>query len=260
MKSVLRLVRPCVDDERAGSPVEHAEQRHFGGLARSGNAQIRPLLGPRMGEIGMRQRFRLVPEQEHDVTRFRLRLQERAPHAAARGGTAVLSECDAPAERPFLRSTTDKREGEIGHPVRLSISPARRGKVQFVRSASGADSRSSATDKAASAFTGAAPGGGRVFRADTPPRMKSLRHRRTVSSRTPKACAIRPLVHPAKVSKIARARSASARSRDPLNSLRARFSSSLAWSRDLPPIIHLQNLTTTGKHNLFPLASLQKLA
>jgi hypothetical protein len=44
-----------VDDERAGSPVEHAEQRHFGGLARGGNAQIRTLLRPRVGEIGMRQ-------------------------------------------------------------------------------------------------------------------------------------------------------------------------------------------------------------
>jgi hypothetical protein len=159
-----------------------------------------------------------------------------------------------------LRSTTDKREDEIRSPVRLSISLANRGKVQFVRSASGADSRSSATDSAASAFTGAAPGGLRVFRADTPPRMKSLRHKRTVSSRTPKACAIRPLVHPAKVKMIARARSASARSGDVLNATRARFSSSLAWSRDSPPIIHLQNLTKAGKHNLFPLARLQKLA
>jgi hypothetical protein len=86
--------------------------------------------------------------------------------------------------------------------------------------------------------------------------MKSLRHKRTVSSRTPKACAIRPLVHPAKVKMIARARSASARSGDVLNATRARFSSSLAWSRDLPPIIHLQNLTRAEKHNLFPLARL----
>jgi hypothetical protein len=55
---------------------------------------------------------------------------------------------------------------------------------------------------------------------------------------------------------IARARSASARSGDVLNATRARFSSSRAWSRDLPPIIHLQNLTRAEKHNLFPLARL----
>jgi hypothetical protein len=90
--------------------------------------------------------------------------------------------------------------------------------------------------------------------------MKPLRHKRTVSWRTPKACAIRPLVHPDKVKMIARARSASARSRDSLNSLRARFSSSLALTGDLPPMIHLQNLTRAGKHNLFPLPRLQKLA
>jgi hypothetical protein len=91
--------------------------------------------------------------------------------------------------------------------------------------------------------------------------MKSLRHKRAVFSRTPKACAIRPLVHSAKVSRIARSRSASARSRDALNATRARFSSSLALTRDLPPIIHLQNLTRRArKHTLFPLAKLPKLA
>lgn len=52
-----------------------------------------------------------------------------------------------------------------------------------------------------------------AFSASTPPFMKSLRRSRTVSSRTPKASAIRPLVQPLSVSNTARARSASALAR-----------------------------------------------
>ena len=43
------------------------------------------------------------------------------------------------------------------------------------------------------------------FRASIPPVIKALRQNRTVSSRTPKASAIWPLVQPDRVSKIARA-------------------------------------------------------
>ena len=50
--------------------------------------------------------------------------------------------------------------------------------------------------------------------ASTPPRANSLRQRRTVSSRTLKASAMRGLVHPDNVSNIARARSASPRPRE----------------------------------------------
>src|SRR5271168_3689149 len=45
------------------------------------------------------------------------------------------------------------------------------------------------TRKAASLFTGAGPGATLAFSAATPPFMKSLRQRRTVSSRTPNASA-----------------------------------------------------------------------
>jgi hypothetical protein len=53
-----------------------------------------------------------------------------------------------------------------------------------------------------------------VFSAATPPAVKSLRHRRTVSSRTPNASAILELVQPASVKSTALARSASPRSRE----------------------------------------------
>ena len=84
-------------------------------------------------------------------------------------------------------------------PSRLAISSARRAKVQFIRFATGAERSGVATLSAASAFTGAGPGATLALSAALPPLMKSLRHNRTVSSRTPKASAIRALVQPASV-------------------------------------------------------------
>jgi hypothetical protein len=72
-------------------------------------------------------------------------------------------------------------------PARLSISSARRGSVQFGRSATGPDKTSWATSRARSALTGAGPGATDFFSASMPPVMKALRQTRTVSSRTPKA-------------------------------------------------------------------------
>ena len=86
--------------------------------------------------------------------------------------------------------------------------------VQFGRSATGASSNGVTTRNAAALFTGAGPGATVALSAATPSRMKSLRHSRTVSSRTPKASAMRGLVQPDSVSSTARARSASPRSRD----------------------------------------------
>src|SRR5215208_5204538 len=57
-------------DELAPRPVEHAEHRHFGALARGRNAQVGPFLGPDMRQIGMGEGFGLVAEQEHDVARL----------------------------------------------------------------------------------------------------------------------------------------------------------------------------------------------
>ena len=86
-------------------------------------------------------------------------------------------------------------------PERLSISSAKRGSVQFGRSATGADRTSSATASARSALTGAGPGATDFFSASMPPVVKALRQKRTVSSRTPKASAIWLLVQPERVSK-----------------------------------------------------------
>ena len=123
-------------------------------------------------------------------------------------------------------------------PSRASISARRRAIVQFGRSATGSSSNGVITRNAASLFTGAGPGAMLAFSASTPPRPKSLRQSRTVSSRTPNASAIRGLVQPDSVSRTARARSASPRSRDPASAAKADRCSSLAATGDLPPMPH----------------------
>ena len=72
--------------------------------------------------------------------------------------------------------------------------------VQLRRSATGSSNRGVITRKAASLFIGAGTGAALAFSVATPPFMKSLRQRRTVSSRTPNASDIRRLVQPASVS------------------------------------------------------------
>ena len=119
-------------------------------------------------------------------------------------------------------------------PSRASISTCSRGIVQLRRSATGCSSKGVTTRKAASLFTAAGPGATLAFSAATPPRMKSLRHRRTVSSRTPNASAIRGLVQPASVGSIARALSASPRSREPARTVSVNRCSSVAVSREIP--------------------------
>jgi len=112
------------------------------------------------------------------------------------------------------------------------------------------------TRKAASLFTGAGPGATLAFSASTPPRTKSLRHRRTVSSRTPNASAIRGLVQPASVNSTARALSASPRSRDSARLRNATLCSSLAANKDLPAmfspsrIIAFRNPANRSQHLL----------
>ena len=81
--------------------------------------------------------------------------------------------------------------------------------------------KGAAMRKAASLFTGGGPGAMLAFSAATPPAVKSLRQRGTVSSRTPNASAILGLVQPARVSSTARARSASPRPRELARAKRA---------------------------------------
>jgi hypothetical protein len=94
-------------------------------------------------------------------------------------------------------------------PSRASISARMRAIVQFGRLATGSSSNGVTARKAVSLFTGGGPGATLAFSASVPPRLKSLRHSRTVSSRTLNASAMRGLVQPDSVSRMARALSAS---------------------------------------------------
>ena len=95
-----------------------------------------------------------------------------------------------------------------------------------------------------------------AFSAVTPPAVKSLRHRRTVSSRTPNASAILELVQPASVKSTARARSASPRSRESPRAKRPARCSSLAVTGDFPAMPSTLRISTGSKpQKTYPLVS-----
>jgi hypothetical protein len=253
-----------VDDEPASGVIERSHHRDLLGLTGRWNAQIGATLGPSSGQIGMGQGLALVDEEQHDVAGLRLRLAQRQPEADAVDGIGVLAALQAmsrstPAEF-FLRSTLDRRDFEMVTPSRASISPMRRASVQLGRSATGASSNGAATLSAASALTGAGPDAGFVLSASTPPRAKSLRHWRTVSSRTPNASAMRGLVQPDSVSNKARARSASPRSRETESRRNSAFCSSLATTGDFPAMSYPRESTRKRNHSQHPLASQRKPA
>ncbi len=138
----------------------------------------------------------------------------------------------------FVQRLGRSCERLIWTPSRSAISAARsRAIVQLRRSATGASSNGVATRNAASLFTGAGPAATLARSALAPSRMKSLRHRRTVSSRTPNASAMRGLVQPASVSNHGTRRSASPRSREPASAVSAARWSSVAEIGDRPVIV-----------------------
>jgi hypothetical protein len=251
MKSALRLVRLVVTirslSAKSSAPIM-ATLRAWPGasmrsstprLARRFDAQLDAAPGPGVGEIGMRQRFRLVGEQQNDIAGVRLLLQQTQPQAGAIDGIGVLAPFQRvprspPAKAPFLRITTLSRDFEIRSPVRVSISSCSRGSVQLGRSAIGADSTAETTESAARAFTGSGPGALRARRPETPLQPNVQRQWRTLSGLTANASAIRKLDHPASDSKSARARSASSRSDERARACSSSRSSVVASTRGRP--------------------------
>src|SRR5271157_4075242 len=236
------LGRAGMDAELARDVIERPQHRDLLGLARRRHTQVRPRLRPGAGEIGMRQRLALIAVEKNDVARFglpfaQLQAQAHPFHLAFRLASLQRVPRPPPAEL-FFRKALDSCERLMHTPSRASISARRRGIVQLRRSATGSSSKGVATRKAASLFIGGGPGAMLAFSAATPPAVKSLRQRRTVSSRTPNASAILGLVQPVSVSSTARARSASPRSREPARAARAARCSSLAITGDFPAIPH----------------------
>ena len=195
----------------------------------------------------MGQRLALVAVEKNDVAGLglllaQLQAQAYAVHLAFRLTSLQRVPRPPPAEL-FFRKALDSCERLMRMPSRTSISARRRGIVQLRRSATGSSSKGATTRKAASLFTGGGPGAMLAFSAVTPPAAKALRHRRTVSSRTPNASAILGLVQPASVKSTARARSASPRSREPARAERAARCSSLATTGDFPAMPHTMQIS-----------------
>ncbi len=234
------LGRAGMDDELAGEVIERAKHCHLLGLSRRRHAQVGAGLRPRSGKIGMRQRLALVAVEQHDVAGCGLLLAQVQAQADAihlAGDLAPLQRVTGPPPAElFFRNALDNCDRLIRTPALASISARRRAIVQFGRSATGSSSSGVTTRNAASLFTGGGPGAMLACNAATPPLPKSLRHSRTVSSRTPNASAIRALVQPESVSSTARARSASPRSRDPASAPKPTRCSELASTGDLLPM------------------------
>src|SRR5271165_2205929 len=201
----------------------------------------------------MRQRLAFIAVEQNDVAGLGLafaQLQAQAdPIHLARGLPSLQGVSGAPPAELFFRKALDNCERLMRTPSRASISARRRAIVQFVRSATGWSSKGAATRSAVSLFTGGGPGAMLASNAATPPLPKSLRHNRTVSSRTPNASAIRALVQPERVKSTARARSASPRSRDPARAINPARCSSLAATGDLPPMPHTPESMLTANCN-----------
>ena len=217
MKSALRLVRAVATMSCRRVVVQGAQQGDRPGLPRRRHAQVGAARRPGSGEIGMGQRLALVRKQQHNVAGLGLRLAQVQTQSHPLDRLGVLAALQRVArtpvaEPPFRRSTFERCEREINTSSRRAISPASRARVQLVRSATGALSSGTATRRAASTFTGVGPAATRVRNTSGPPPRKALRHSRTVFSCTPNASAIRGLVQPESVSRIARARSACGRS------------------------------------------------
>src|SRR6185503_7604635 len=235
------LGRAGVQDELACDVIERTQHGDLLRLPRRWHTQVRPRLGPGPREIRVRQCLALVAVEQHDIAGLGLLLAQLQAQADPfdLGGTlaSVQRVPRPPPAELFLCNALDSCERLMRTPSCCSISARSRQIVQLRRSATGASSNGAATRNAASLFTGAGPGATVAFSASAPSRIKSLRHSRTVSSRTPNASAMRGLVQPASVSNTARARSASPRSREPASAVSAARSSLVAESGDRPVII-----------------------
>jgi hypothetical protein len=179
------LGRTGVHDEPACGVIERFQHRDLLRLSRRGDAQVGARLGPDAGEVGMCERLALIAIEQYDVAGFGLLLAQLQTQADALhlGGdlTALQRVPRPPPAELFLCNALDNCEGLMRTPARVSISARSRGMVQLCRSATGSASSGIATRSAASLFTGAGPGATLAFSASMPPRMKSLRHKRTVS-------------------------------------------------------------------------------
>jgi hypothetical protein len=215
------------DGELAFGPVECAHHGHLLGLARRRHAQVRATLGPGAGKIGMCQGFALIAEQEHDVACVGLHLAQLEPQTNTidwRRGPDALSVCAAAGASGtpfFARHLGELRSGDCDPLAACDLlGKAGQRPVCSVRDR-GREKRRGDFERGRGLYRRRPLGNSRLAGADPRHAWKSLRHSRIVSSRTPKASAIRLLVQAPSVNRMARARLASARSASPAMALSA---------------------------------------
>jgi hypothetical protein len=198
----------------------------------------------------MRECLRLVPEQEADIARRGLLLEQTEAKAGALDRLPVLASPErvpgpAPGEAPFSRSNRLRREVEIATPVRRAIAAFRRGSVQ--NTSPGSARIPSAQLKAAIPRPPGRPGRDRARSAATPPPAIRPRQARTVSARTRSARPMAALDHPSSESSTARARSASPRAPDRASASSASRCWSVAFNRERPPMTpHVRRKLSTA--------------
>ena len=145
----------------------------------------------------MRQRLALIAIKQNDVAGRGLLLAQLQTQTDPidLAGDLPPFQCAPrpPVTELFFRNALDSCERLMRTPSRVSISARRRAIVQFGRLATGSSSNGVTTRKAVSLFTGDGPGATLAFKVSMPPRLKSLRHSRTVLSRTLNASAMRGL-------------------------------------------------------------------
>ncbi len=263
MKSLAALGQAGMDDELARDVIERPQHRDLLGLPRRRHSQVRTALGPCARQIRVCQGLALVAIKENDVAGLGLGLAqlEAQPDALDLAGALAAFQRVAgpPPAEFFFRSALDSCDLPILTPSRASISAMRRGMVQL----GGRRREFRAEARRHAPRLRSLPVTGRAQRSPSTPRHRRARTRcakDAVSSRTLKASAMRGLVHPDNVSNIARARSASPRSREWANVSSALRCWSPAVTRDLPATPRLRESTRRSNHTRDSLVKLREFA
>jgi hypothetical protein len=122
--------------------IERTHHRDLARLARSGDPQIGATRSPGVCQIRMRQSFRFIGVEQHDVARSRLGLAQLQAQPNSVDRLSILLTVQrvprpTPAKPPFSLSKMLKCDFEMRAPVWRSTCAHNRGSVQLVRFSTG---------------------------------------------------------------------------------------------------------------------------
>jgi hypothetical protein len=210
-------------DQLAAAVAARTEQGAFACLARGLDGEILAAPRPRARKIRMRGDFGLIGKEELKLAGLGTTLERAQVLARGGNGLGVLPPLERvprspAAEPPFLRNKRLIQDWQMRTPLRRSISCCKRGSVQGGSLASrGASRILSSSESARSPRCPGRPGEWRTRSPSAPAWRYRPRQCRIVSARAETTSAMAALLQPSALSKTARARSASRRSRDRLS-------------------------------------------